>query len=97
MINSIYNLMDNPLFRKYVILCCDFHTYLSHKSVFEEDFQFGCKQRFERVNDIYKKTNTIYQEGVFNYLVVLNCRDNDRDYFKTFKADGMEVLLIEED
>ena len=96
-INSIYNIMDNPLFRKYVILCCDFHTYLSHKSIFEEDFQFGCKQKFERVSDIYKKTNSIYQEGVFNYLVVLNCRDKDREYFQKFKADGMEILLIEED
>ena len=96
-INSIYNLMDNPLFRKYVILCCDFHTYLSHKSIFEEDFQFGCTQKFERVSDIYKKTTSIYQEGVFNYLVVLNCRDKDREYFQKFKADGMEVLLIKED
>ena len=96
-INSIYNLMDNPLFRKYVILCCDFHTYLSHKSIFEEDFQFGCKQKFKRVSDIYKKTNSIYTEGIFNYLVVMDCRDNDREFFQTYKADGMEVLLIKED
>ena len=96
-INAIYNLMDNPLFRKYVVLCCDFHTYLSHKNVFEEDFVFACKQKFRRVSDIYKKVNSIYTEGVFNYLVVMDCKENDRNFFKEYKADGMEVLLIKED
>ena len=96
-INAIYNLMDNPLFRKYVVLCCDFHTYLSHKNVFEEDFVFACKQKFRRVSDIYKKVNAIYTEGVFNYLVVMDCKENDRNFFKEYKADGMEVLLIKED
>ena len=96
-INSIYNLIDNPLFRKYVILCFDFHTYLSHKAAFEDDFQFGCKQDFKRVSDIFKKATSIYEEGVFSYLVVLDCREKEREYFNKFKADGMEVLLIKED
>ena len=93
----VYNVVIGPLFRKYVVLCCDFHTYLSHKNVFEEDFVFACKQKFRRVSDIYKKVNSIYTEGVFNYLVVMDCKEKDRNFFKEYKADGMEVLLIKED
>ena len=66
-------------------------------NVFEEDFVFACKQKFRRVSDIYKKVNSIYTEGVFNYLVVMDCKENDRNFFKEYKADGMEVLLIKED
>ena len=96
-VNSIYDMMDNPLFRKYVVLGVNLNLYQSQKSAFSEDFQFACIQDFTHINDIYQKTDTIAKEGVFNYLFVRDCRYQDRDYFLTYEGDSIEVLMLEEE
>jgi len=94
---EIYLLLDNPLFRKYVIMGVNYNNYLAHKEAFSEDFQFACVQDFSHINDIYKKVDDIYKEGIFNYLLVSKCRDTDLDYFTGYEADGLEVLVLEEE
>ena len=94
---DIYLLLDNPLFRKYVIMGVNYNNYLMHKEAFSEDFQFACRQDFSHINDIYKKVDDIYKEGIFNYLLVSKCRDTDLDYFTSYEADGLEVLILEEE
>ena len=75
----------------------NYNNYLIHKEAFSEDFQFACRQDFSHINDIYKKVDDIYKEGIFNYLLVSKCRDTDLDYFTSYEADGLEVLILEEE
>ena len=95
--NSILALMDNPLFRKYVVLGVHYNTYLNQKTAFSEDYQFSCIQDFTHINDIYQKVDSIVKEGIFQYLIVQDCRFQDRDYFLTYENDSLEVLMFEEE
>ena len=70
---------------------------MSHKNAFSEDYQFACIQDFTYINDIYQKTDAIYQEGIFNYLIVSGCRYRERDFFLDYRNDTMRVLLFEEE
>ncbi len=97
LINRILQLMDNPLIRKYVVFGITYNNYVNHRDAFYEDYNFACIQDFSHINDIYTKTDTIYKEGFFNYLIVKDCKYTDLDYFTTYEADGMEVLVFEEE
>ena len=94
---DILNIMDNPMFIKNVILGVNYNLYLSQKTAFSLDMMLACTQDFTHISDIYQKVDAIYQEGLFNYLVVEGCRDDDVDYFKDYENDVMKVLMIEEE
>lgn len=96
-INKVYELIDNPLIRKHVVFLVNYNTYLSHEDAFSLDYLFGCIQDFSYINDIYKKTDNIYTLGMFNYLVVSDCKYKDRDYFLEYDKEGIEVLVFEEE
>ena len=96
-INKVYELIDNPLIRKHVVFLVNYNTYLSHENAFSLDYLFGCIQDFSHINDIYKKTDNIYTLGMFNYLVVSDCKYKDRDYFLEYDKEGIEVLVFEEE
>ena len=95
--DEIFDLIDNPLFRRYVIICVSFATYQAQEGAFVEDYQFACIQDFSHISDVYQKTDSIRQEGVFRYLVVSDCKYNNRDYFLGYHSDSMEVLVFEEE
>ena len=94
---ELLDLMDNPLFQKYVVLGVDYSVYQNQKSAFLEDYQFACIQDFAHINDVYQKTDSIYKEGIFNYLIVEDCKYRDRDYFLDYNSDVLKILLFEED
>ncbi len=96
-INKVYELMDSPLIRKHVVFLVNYNTFISHEEAFSLDYLFGCIQDFSHINDIYKKTDNIYTLGMFNYLVVSNCKYKDRDYFLEYDKEGIEVLVFEEE
>ncbi len=95
--HSILSLMDNPIIRKHVIVGVSYNTYLNQKIAFVEDYQFGCIQDFTHIHDVYQKTDTIYKEGIFNYLLVWDCKYRDRDYFLGYNPESMKTLVFEED
>ena len=90
-------LMDNPMFRKYVVISVHYNTYLDHKEAFFEDYHFACMQDFSHINDVYQKTDNIYKEGIFQYLIVEDCKYKDRDFFINYNSDTMKTLLFEEE
>lgn len=94
---DLLTLMDNPLFQKYVVLGVDFSSYQNQKSAFLADYQFACIQDFTHINDVYQKTDSIYKEGIFSYLIVEDCKYRDRDYFLDYNSDVLKILLFEED
>ncbi len=94
---KIYPLMDNPLFRKYVVVGVPYNTYLAQKAAFADDFVFACFQDFSHINDIYQKVINIYQEGVFEYLIVTDCRYRDREFFLNYDNSSLKVLVFEEE
>ena len=95
--DKIYDLIDNPLFQKYVVLCIEYNTYLNQKSAFNIDFKLACIQDFLHINDVYQKTDNIFKEGMFNYLIVSDCREKDRDFFEHYENDAMQVLIFKEE
>lgn len=97
LINRVLQLMDNPLIRKYVVFGISYNNYKNHEDAFYEDYNFACIQDFSHINDIYAKTEAIYKEGFFNYLIVKDFRYVDLDYFITYDVEGMEVLVFEEE
>lgn len=94
---EVLSIMDNPMFSKNVILGVNYNLYLNQKSAFSIDIMLACLQDFSHISDIYQKVDSIYQEGVFNYLIVNNCRDEDLDFFREYENDVMKVLLVEEE
>lgn len=97
LINRVLQLMDNPLIRKYVVFGITYSNYKNHEGAFNEDYNFACIQDFTHINDIYSKTDAIYKEGFFNYLIVKDCKYADLDYFTSYESEGMEVLVFEEE
>ena len=95
--DSIFDLMDNPLFRKYVVLGVNYNLYQNQDTAFSDDFQFACIQDFTHINDIYQKTEAIIKEGIFSYLFVSDCRYLDRDFFLNYEGSSIEVLVLEEE
>ena len=95
--SKVFKLIDNPIFRHNVVLCVNYSTYLNQKKAFFEDFHFGCIQDFSHINDVYTKIDNIYKEGIFNYLIVRDCKDKDIDYFIKYENEGMRVLVFEEE
>lgn len=93
----IESLIDNPMFQKNVVLVVPYNTYLSQKNAFSVDYQLACIQDFSRIADIYQKVEAIYNEGVFGYLIVRDCRYDDRDFFLKYQNSAMSVLMFEED
>ena len=94
---KMYPLMDNPLFRKYVVIGVPYNTYLSQKEAFADDFVFACIQDFSHISDIYQKIFNIYQEGVFDYLIVEDCRYREREFFLKYDQNVLKVLVFEEE
>lgn len=95
--DDIYNLLDNPLFRQYVVLGVSYNIYANQKDAFGDDFSFACIQDFVHINDIYQKIDTISKEGVFSYIVVSDYKYKDRDYFTKYENSALKILLFEED
>jgi hypothetical protein len=90
-------LIDNPLIRKYVVLGVNYNTYLNHKNAFEVDFDLACIQDFTFINDIYSKVDNIYNEGIFNYIVVSGCKEKDSNFFLENDKDNINILVFEEE
>ena len=95
--NKVYELMDNPLIRKHVVFLVNYNLYLNQKEAFSFDYLFGCIQDFTYIQDIYKKTDNIYNEGMFNYLVVSGCKEKDKKFFMEYENEGISVLMFEEE
>ena len=95
--NEVMALIDNPLFRKYVVLAVEYNTYLNHKGVFFEDYTLACIQDYSHINDVYQKTENIFNEAMFSYLVVSDYKYKDRDFFMDYENETMKVLLFEEE
>lgn len=95
--NKIMTLMDNPIFRKHVVLCVHYNNYLKEKNAFFEDFNLACIQDFSHINDVEFKTNSIYEEGIFNYLIVEKYKPKDFRFFKTYENEAIEILIFEEE
>lgn len=94
---KVMDLMSNPLFQKYVVLAVQYNTYLNHKGAFNIDFRLACIQDYSHINDIYQKTDNISKEGIFNYLIVSDCREKDRDFFETYENEAMTALMFIEE
>ncbi len=95
--DEILDLIDNPLFQQYVVICVNYSMYQAQESAFSEDYQFACIQDFTHISDIYQKTESIRQVGIFRYLVVQDCKYKNRDYFLKYHNEALEVLLFEEE
>ena len=93
----IESLIDNPMFQKNVVLVVPYNTYLSQKNAFSGDYQLACIQDFSHISDVYQKVNTIYDEGVFQYLIVQDYRYDDKDFFLKYKNNALTLLMFEEE
>lgn len=95
--DNILSLLNNPLFKKYVILGVSYNNYLNQKSAFLEDFTYACIQDFSHINDVYLKVDNINNEGIFKYLIISDCKYKDREYFLKFENDSLQLLVFEEE
>lgn len=96
-IDEVYEFINNPLFRHYVLLGVSYNSYTNQKEAFMEDFHFACIQDYSHISDIYQKTDNISKEGVFDYLIVSDYKYKDRDFFLQFESDALKVLVFEEE
>lgn len=95
--DDILQLIDNPLFQRYVYLSVPYSLYTTQRSAFLIDYHFACIQDFSHISDIYQKVDDIYQDAFSHYLIVSNCRWEEREYFLEFKNDVLNILVFEEE
>ena len=95
--DKIIQLIDNPLFQKYVYLGVPYSLYTTQKNAFLIDYHFACIQDFSHINDIYQKVEDIYQDAFSHYLIVSNCRWEEKEYFLEFQNDVLTILVFEEE
>lgn len=95
--DKILKLIDNPMFQKNVYLGVPYSLYTSQKTAFAIDYHFACIQDFSHINDIYQKVEDIYQDAFSHYLIVSNCRWEEREYFIEFQNDVLTILVFEEE
>ena len=93
----VLSLIDNPMFLKHVVLAVSYNTYLSHKTAFAIDVHFASIQDFSHINDVYQKVDSIYNEGFAHYLIVSDCKAEEKEFFMRYKNDVMSVLMFEEE
>ena len=93
----IISLMDNPMFRKNVFIAVPYNTYANSKGAFTVDFHFACMQDFRHISDVYQKVDSIYNEGFSHYLIVTDCKEDDRDFFMNYKNEVMSLMMFEEE
>ncbi len=85
------DIMNNPLFKKYVILLCDLNTYKTKENFFK-DYECACLQDMSHIPDVKDKLNNIDNLGVFTTVVVNNYKD--KDYEDIEKYEGNFNLYI---
>ena len=88
---EVLEVLDNPLLEKYLILGVNYNTS------FDLEYSLACIQDYTHINDVYQKTETILNEGAFDYLVVSDYKYRDRDFFVKYENASLEVLLFEEE
>lgn len=96
-VKEIFDYIDNPIFQKNVVIGVNYQTYLNQTKAFSADYQFACMQDFSHIPDIYKKVESIYNEGIFNYIIVTGYREKEKDFFLKYENNGMEILILEEE
>lgn len=94
---EVLEVLDNPLLEKYLILGVNHNTYLADMGNFDLEFSLACIQDYTHINDVYQKTETILNEGAFDYLIVSDYKYRDRDFFVKYENASLEVLLFEEE
>ena len=83
--------MENPLFKKYVILLTDLNTYTT-KEKFFNNYECACLQDMSHISDVKDKLNNIDNLGVFTTVVVNDYKD--KDYEDIEKYEGNFNLYI---
>ncbi len=80
------DLVNNPLFKKYVILLTDLNTYKSKENFFK-DYECGCLQDMSHIPDVKEKLNQIDNLGVFTTVVVNDYKDKDYESIEKYEGD----------
>ena len=91
---DVWKMIDNPIIQKYVVLGVH---YSSQKTLFTIPYMFACIQDFTYISEFSDKIQAIYQEGVFHYLVVEDCKYKDRDELLEIENNVMKILVFEEE
>ncbi len=80
------DLINNPLFRKYVILLTEFNTYTT-KTKFFQNYECACLQDMSHIADVREKLNDIDNLGAFTTVVINKYKDRDYDTISTYQGN----------
>ncbi len=89
--------IDNPLFKKHVILVVDYSTYFSHKAMFEDNkkgYTFAVFVNMSRIKDVDKKMSQLESIPVFDYIILDQVKDKDNDYFDHYSSTKELVMNV---
>lgn len=96
-IDDIYDLLNNPIFNKSIILLIPFPFYMNRKVELDNDnFTYGFIQDFSHINDVSDKISSMEMDGI-NYIVVSDYKEKDKGFiFKYQSSNNIELLISKE-
>lgn len=96
---NIFSMIDNPILKRHVTLIVTYNCYGYHRNfIFDLGFKIGCIQDLSHNYDVTDKLNTIDGEEVFDYIIISDYREKDKDEITKFKCrDGVEFFITKEE
>lgn len=90
-----FDLFDNPLIKRYVVLGIVSDNYYSNQAFIRKyNFSIACIQDFSHINDVSTKLTNLDNSNLFDYILVDSFKDKDYDSFVKYSMVNLNGILF---
>ncbi len=90
-----FDLFDNPLVKRYVVLGIVSDNYYSNQAFIRKyNFSIACIQDFSHINDVNGKLTNLDNSNLFDYILVDSFKDKDYDSFVKYSMVNLNGILF---
>ncbi len=96
---DLFRMIDNPFLKRYLVLGVSFNSYEYHRDFLEYlGFRVACVQDLSHTVEVLDKLNSIDAEKFFNYILITDYKDKDKDVILQYQcSEDLELYIIKEE
>lgn len=96
---DLFRMIDNPFLKRYIVLGVSFNSYAYHKDFLEYlGFGVACSQDLSHIGEVLDKLNSIDAEKFFDYILVSDYKEKDKDTILGYEcSEEIELYITKED
>lgn len=96
---DLFKMIDNPFLKRYLVLGVSFNSYVYHKDFLADlGFRVACCQDLSHISEVLDKLNSIDSEKFFDYILINDYKDKDKDVILGYEcSEGTELYITRED